>query len=196
MVPGGRVDLPTPAFSGPRSTGELPRHRGSKRFYGRARGVSIKDSDSSTRPPVLIFAERSTETANSSLFHRRVELPHPVFALQDFARFCPVGGSHNAVFLHDINEPGGSAVPDPQTTLQGRSGRAARFADYAHGFLIKRVVHIFGSRLAIRARCVLIPGSFEQPLVVDSFGLRAPVVTHSGDFILGDEWPVHSIQAR
>jgi site-specific DNA recombinase len=26
MVPGGRVELPTPAFSGPRSTGELPRH--------------------------------------------------------------------------------------------------------------------------------------------------------------------------
>src|ERR1700756_3353953 len=33
-VPGGRVELPTPAFSGPRSTGELPRHRGSQRFYG------------------------------------------------------------------------------------------------------------------------------------------------------------------
>src|SRR5271154_5730556 len=32
MVPGGRVELPTPAFSGPRSTGELPRHRGSERF--------------------------------------------------------------------------------------------------------------------------------------------------------------------
>ena len=27
MVPRGRVELPTPAFSGPRSTGELPRHR-------------------------------------------------------------------------------------------------------------------------------------------------------------------------
>ena len=26
VVPGGRVELPTPAFSGPRSTGELPRH--------------------------------------------------------------------------------------------------------------------------------------------------------------------------
>ena len=30
MVPGGRVELPTPAFSGPRSTGELPRHRGNR----------------------------------------------------------------------------------------------------------------------------------------------------------------------
>ena len=28
VVPGGRVELPTPAFSGPRSTGELPRHFG------------------------------------------------------------------------------------------------------------------------------------------------------------------------
>ena len=39
-VPGGRVELPTPAFSGPRSTGELPRHRGSQGFYGRVAGVS------------------------------------------------------------------------------------------------------------------------------------------------------------
>ena len=44
MVPGGRVGLPTPAFSGPRSTGELPRHRGSPRFYGCDAGVSIKES--------------------------------------------------------------------------------------------------------------------------------------------------------
>jgi hypothetical protein len=43
VVPGGRVELPTPAFSGPRSTGELPRHRGSKRFYGRNAGVSIEE---------------------------------------------------------------------------------------------------------------------------------------------------------
>jgi hypothetical protein len=35
MVPGGRIELPTPAFSGPRSTGELPRHRKNQRFYGR-----------------------------------------------------------------------------------------------------------------------------------------------------------------
>ena len=33
VVPGGRVELPTPAFSGPRSTGELPRHGADKRFY-------------------------------------------------------------------------------------------------------------------------------------------------------------------
>ena len=32
MVPGGRVELPTPAFSGPRSTGELPRHRSSEKI--------------------------------------------------------------------------------------------------------------------------------------------------------------------
>ena len=35
MVPRGRVELPTPAFSGPRSTGELPRHRYNTRFYGK-----------------------------------------------------------------------------------------------------------------------------------------------------------------
>jgi hypothetical protein len=35
MVPRGRIELPTPAFSGPRSTGELPRHRNNQRFYGK-----------------------------------------------------------------------------------------------------------------------------------------------------------------
>src|SRR5271168_3531892 len=38
VVPRGRIELPTPAFSGPRSTGELPRHRGEQRFYGKATG--------------------------------------------------------------------------------------------------------------------------------------------------------------
>jgi VWFA-related protein len=33
-VPRGRVELPTPAFSGPRSTGELPRHRTFSDFTG------------------------------------------------------------------------------------------------------------------------------------------------------------------
>jgi hypothetical protein len=32
VVPGGRVELPTPAFSGPRSTGELPRHFGRQKI--------------------------------------------------------------------------------------------------------------------------------------------------------------------
>jgi hypothetical protein len=32
VVPGGRVELPTPAFSGPRSTGELPRRFGRQKI--------------------------------------------------------------------------------------------------------------------------------------------------------------------
>ena len=48
MVPGGRIELPTPAFSGPRSTGELPRHRKKiriLRFYGRAQVLSNRYTD-------------------------------------------------------------------------------------------------------------------------------------------------------
>jgi hypothetical protein len=44
MVPGGRVELPTPAFSGPRSTGELPRHRSSEKIV-RAREAGSKRSE-------------------------------------------------------------------------------------------------------------------------------------------------------
>jgi hypothetical protein len=34
-VPRARIGLATPAFSGPRSTNELPRHGSSLRFYGK-----------------------------------------------------------------------------------------------------------------------------------------------------------------
>ena len=36
MVPRGRIELPTPAFSGQRSTTELPRHKGEKRIIPRS----------------------------------------------------------------------------------------------------------------------------------------------------------------
>ncbi len=34
-MPRARIGLATPAFSGPRSTNELPRHRNDLRFYGK-----------------------------------------------------------------------------------------------------------------------------------------------------------------
>jgi hypothetical protein len=43
VVPRGRVELPTPAFSGPRSTGELPRHTYNTRFYGKAAALERKN---------------------------------------------------------------------------------------------------------------------------------------------------------
>ena len=50
MVPRGRIELPTPAFSGPRSTGELPRHRHKQRFYGisctqESKNVGLKSAE-------------------------------------------------------------------------------------------------------------------------------------------------------
>ena len=35
VVPRARIGLATPAFSGPRSTNELPRHGSNLRFYGK-----------------------------------------------------------------------------------------------------------------------------------------------------------------
>jgi hypothetical protein len=47
VVPGGRVELPTPAFSGPRSTGELPRHRSSEKIVrareARSKRLEVRD---------------------------------------------------------------------------------------------------------------------------------------------------------
>ena len=44
MVPRGRIELPTPAFSGPRSTDELPRHGDNQRFYGKGAGVKRENA--------------------------------------------------------------------------------------------------------------------------------------------------------
>jgi hypothetical protein len=44
MVPRGRIELPTPAFSGPRSTDELPRHGDNQRFYGKDAGVKRENA--------------------------------------------------------------------------------------------------------------------------------------------------------
>jgi hypothetical protein len=51
MVPRGRIELPTPAFSGPRSTDELPRHGDNHRFYGKGAGVKRENAwaDRATR---------------------------------------------------------------------------------------------------------------------------------------------------
>ena len=72
VVPGGRVELPTPAFSGPRSTGELPRHRGSKRFYGRNAGVSIEEWNSENSK--INRTERATK-AKSKCRCKRFKIP-------------------------------------------------------------------------------------------------------------------------
>ena len=78
MVPRGRIELPTPAFSGPRSTGELPRHGTSHRFYGKSRGCA-KRKRRSREPSASIFRQRGR------LMRGLVEFAHPVFFLQDFA---------------------------------------------------------------------------------------------------------------
>ena len=44
MVPRARIGLATPAFSGPRSTGELPRHRWVEQFYGNSCGVTNENT--------------------------------------------------------------------------------------------------------------------------------------------------------
>jgi hypothetical protein len=95
MVPRGRVELPTPAFSGPRSTGELPRHRNNERFYGKAARVGrgnrnskteIRNTKRNTREDAQ-QANRATEVMRGeTLVHRLVEFAHPVSRLQDFAR--------------------------------------------------------------------------------------------------------------
>ena len=52
MVPGGRVELPTPAFSGPRSTGELPRHRGNSKIVA-GNGNDVETRKREKTPPLL-----------------------------------------------------------------------------------------------------------------------------------------------
>src|SRR5580704_8422048 len=45
-VPRARIGLATPAFSGPRSTNELPRHGSSLRFYGKVAALKRENGPS------------------------------------------------------------------------------------------------------------------------------------------------------
>jgi hypothetical protein len=49
VVPRARIGLATPAFSGPRSTNELPRHGSNLRFYGK--DVALKRENGPHRWP-------------------------------------------------------------------------------------------------------------------------------------------------
>jgi hypothetical protein len=62
MVPRGRVELPTPAFSGPRSTGELPRHRYNQRFYGKPAGAQSENG----APREILFCNSSHSVPGAS----------------------------------------------------------------------------------------------------------------------------------
>src|ERR1700680_247652 len=136
MVPGGRVELPTRAFAGPRSTGELPRHRKNPKI------VAARSCDVETESTRLAI-RRGNVLGCEGLLHRLVELPHPVFLLQHFARLGAIGGTDDAVFLHDVDQPCRPAITDAQPPLQSRSRSAPHFANHAHGLLVKFVVDLF-----------------------------------------------------
>jgi hypothetical protein len=86
MVPRARIELATPAFSGPRSTSELPRHRYSIQFYGNCAALTNENEKSldgglrgrgdDTRGP---------KRARPALLHRIVVFLHPPARFQYFA---------------------------------------------------------------------------------------------------------------
>jgi hypothetical protein len=64
-VPGGRVELPTPAFSGPRSTGELPRHRKNSKIVA-ARSCDVEGQSARAAVPVESVGMMSSYFRDSS----------------------------------------------------------------------------------------------------------------------------------
>src|SRR5438445_12238724 len=93
MVPGGRVELPTPAFSGPRSTGELPRHRKNSKIV--AAGSCDVETESS-----IPTASRPSQFAMWELLQRFIEFAHPVFFLEHFGGFGAFRGTNDSVSFH------------------------------------------------------------------------------------------------
>ena len=67
MVPGGRVELPTPAFSGPRSTGELPRHKGRQKILrvqemrSKGKKMEVLKISRHSRDRILKAVERNSD---------------------------------------------------------------------------------------------------------------------------------------
>jgi site-specific DNA recombinase len=95
VVPGARIELATPAFSGRRSTNELPRHACSQNCRGDNRVCQIMAS-----------------------LHGIVEFFHPCAILEQFARLGSVRRANDAVLLHQINQTRRAAITNPQPPLQ------------------------------------------------------------------------------
>jgi hypothetical protein len=94
MVPGGRVELPTPAFSGPRSTGELPRHRSSQKIV-RALKDRSKLEVGNRKFDVRAGKCRCTRCASSgnaadlNFPTSSLQLPHSISATDQFRASSP-----------------------------------------------------------------------------------------------------------
>ncbi len=80
MVPGARIELATPAFSGRRSTNELPRHKGFRNC--------------------MVHADLCQFGEKRNLLLGLIEFAHPVAVLEDFSRFGTVRRADDSVFLH------------------------------------------------------------------------------------------------
>ena len=57
-------------------------------------------------------------------------------------RLGSIGGAHDAVLLHQIDQVRGAAVADAQPPLQQGSGRLAKLNHQPHRILIQRIVFV------------------------------------------------------
>ena len=81
---------------------------------------SIHPDMTSGRIFVLKRARKAWNIRPLALQQRILNFTQPVRALQHFAGLGAVGGAHDAVALHQVNEVGSAAVADAQPPLQQR----------------------------------------------------------------------------
>jgi hypothetical protein len=60
---------------------------------------------------------RKPNSGPQSSFCRLIKLPHPVAVLENLARFGPVGGTDDAILLHEVDEPRGAAIAYAKAAL-------------------------------------------------------------------------------
>src|SRR5437016_5710158 len=77
----------------------------------------------------ILFTECWTSGSVTILLHGVVELFHPAFAFEHFARPRAVRRADDAVLLHQVDQVRGTAVADAQAALQRGSRSAAHLAD-------------------------------------------------------------------
>src|SRR5262245_20424116 len=108
------------------------------------------------------------------------DLAQPVGTLEDLTRFGTVGGAHNAVLLHQVDQVGGAAVADAQPALQQRRGSLAELDDQPNRVLVKLVVLAVGAIFRSgRSRGSLVLRGIEEVLCVLRLCLGAPEL-HDG----------------
>ena len=118
----------------------------------------------------------------------------PAGGFEEFAGAGAVGGADEAVALHEVDQMGGAAVADAETSLEERGGGFAELEDQADGVVEHGVVFV-GVGVGAIDGDALVFGRFEEGMDILGLALIFPEGDYGGGLFLGAQRGVEAHEA-